>query len=321
MTTPLWRQIQRNNFIRIEPLLDFLQLSPSLRSRILLRPKFILNLPVRLAAKIEKNTLEDPILRQFIPLIEEEMKTPGFHLDPVEDQTFQKAPKLLHKYEGRALLISTSACAMHCRYCFRQNFPYETRDKSFEKEIAYIENNPISEIIFSGGDPLSLSDETLSHLFRSLDSISHLKRIRFHTRFPIGIPERIDSSFLTVLQSSSKQIFFVIHANHPKELDADVLGSLKNIQRLSIPVLNQSVLLKGVNDDEKTLLSLSETLLNGGILPYYLHLLDRVEGAEHFNLFEERGVELIQYVQSHLSGFGVPRLVREEPGKASKTFV
>jgi KamA family protein len=210
---------------------------------------------------------------------------------------------------------------MHCRYCFRQNFPYETADKSFDEELTYLQNNPISEIILSGGDPLSLPDETLSSLFSSLESISHLKRIRFHTRFPIGIPERIDDAFLQILSRSSKQIFFIVHINHPKELDTDVINALKKIQRLGIPVLNQSVLLKGVNDDEETLLALSETLLNAGILPYYLHLLDHVQGTAHFSLPDERAPELIRYVQTHLSGFGVPRLVREEPGKPSKTFI
>lgn len=318
---PLWRQIQRNNFIRVEPLLDFLELSAELRRKILERPRFTLNLPQRLASKIEKNTLNDPILRQFVPLEEELNITPGFVADPVQDRQFQKTKKLLHKYKGRALLVTTSACAMHCRFCFRQNFPYAVEEKSFDAEIAYIQQNPtLSEIILSGGDPLSLSDGVLAHLFRSFESIHHLKRIRFHTRFPIGIPERIDSSFLDLLASSSKQIFFIIHANHPRELDCDVLAALKKIQRLGIPVLNQSVLLKGVNDDEKTLLSLSESLVDGGIIPYYLHSLDPVQGAGHFATAEERGPQLIRYIQENLSGYGVPRLAREEPGLPSKTF-
>jgi EF-P beta-lysylation protein EpmB len=322
MAIALWRQIQKNNFTQIPKLLDFLELSESLRKKVLDRPRFSLNLPKRLAEKIVKNTLDDPILRQFIPLEDELITTPGFNSDPVKDQEFQKTKKILHKYNGRALLIATSACAMHCRYCFRQNFPYETKEKNFDEEIAYLKNNPtVSEVILSGGDPLSLSDESLSSLFAAFDSIPSIQRIRFHTRFPIGIPERIDPSFLSLLASTNKQVFFVIHSNHPKELDSDVVSALKKIQRLGIPVLNQSVLLKGVNDDESTLLNLKEVLLAAGILPYYLHSLDPIQGAGHFSVPEERGVQLIRYIQKHLSGFGVPRFVREDAGEASKTFL
>jgi EF-P beta-lysylation protein EpmB len=299
-----------------------LELSEELKKQILRQPRFVLNLPQRLAAKIAKNTLDDPILRQFVPLEEELKTTPGFVLHPVQDQQFQKTKKLLHKYQGRALLVSTKACAMHCRFCFRQNFPYETEEKSFDGEIAYLAQNPtVSEIILSGGDPLSLSDGVLANLFRALDAIPHLKRIRFHSRFPIGIPERIDDSFLELLSASSKQIFFIAHINHAKELDADVARALKKIQILGIPVLNQAVLLKGVNDEEETLLSLSEALLDAGIIPYYLHTLDPVQGTGHFAVSDERGGQLIRYVQENLSGFGVPRLVREEPGMPSKTFL
>jgi len=321
-TIPLWRKVQRENFTRIEPLLDFLECSSEIRQKVLERPGFALNLPRRLAEKIEKNNLNDPLFRQFVPMKEEQSLIPGFLNDPVQDQSFRKTKKVLHKYKGRALIVATSACAMHCRYCFRQNFPYETEEKGFDQELAYIaEDRSLSEVVLSGGDPLSLSDGTLAALFTSLDAITHIKRIRFHTRFPIGIPERIDDSFLDLLAASSKQIFFIVHVNHPRELDGDILSALKKIQSLGIPVLNQSVLLKGVNDDEKTLLALSEALIDGGVLPYYLHQLDPVIGAGHFAVDEERGPQLIRYVQENLSGFGVPRLVREEPGLPSKTFI
>lgn len=317
---PLWRQIQKTNFTRFEPLLSFLEMSREKRSQILLRPKFALNVPYRLAAKMEKNSLTDPLFKQFVPL-NEELNTSFGTPEPLEDQRFKKSQKLLKKYQGRALMLTTGACAMHCRFCFRQNFPYETEDKSFEKELALLSlDSSISEIILSGGDPLSLSDESLASLFQAFEKIPHVQRIRFHTRFPIGIPERIDDSFLAILSASSKQIFFLIHCNHPKELDADVINSLKRVQKLGVPVLNQSVLLQGVNDDEKTLLSLSETLVNAGIVPYYLHLHDPVQGAAHFEATEQRGAELIRYLQENLSGYGVPHLVREEPGRLSKTF-
>lgn len=316
---PLWRQIQRTNFNRLEPLIEFLQLSEEKQRLLSKRPRFALNIPRRLAEKMEKNCLTDPIFRQFVPLAEEQ-EAFG-QLEPLQETRFRKSQKLLHKYQGRALLLTTSACAMHCRYCFRQNFPYETEEKSFNEEISYLKEHPtLTEVILSGGDPLSLSDETLADLFQKLEQIPHIRRIRFHTRFPIGIPERIDASFLSLLQPSSKQIVMIIHCNHPREIDEEVGQSLKKVQYLGIPVLNQSVLLKGVNDDEETLLSLSETLVNIGIIPYYLHLLDPVQGAGHFETQEARGAELIQFLQQRLSGYGIPRLVREEPGMPSKTF-
>jgi EF-P beta-lysylation protein EpmB len=317
---PVWRKIQRRNFTQIDKLLDFLKIEPALQKNIITRSRFPLNLPYRLAEKIQKNTLNDPILRQFVPLSEELQKTPGFIEEPVLDSSFQKAKKTLHKYKGRALILTCSACAMHCRYCFRQNFPYETAEKNFEEDLDYLRKNPhISEVILSGGDPLSLSDTSLNCLLLELEKIPHIQRIRFHTRFPIGIPERIDHSFLSILASVSKQIIFVVHVNHPRELDSGVISALKQIQKLSIPVLNQTVLLKGVNDAEETLLTLCENLTNAGIIPYYLHALDPVSGASHFQVSDGRGLELIDYLQSHLSGYGVPRFVREKPGCASKT--
>lgn len=322
MIPPLWRKIQRTNFIHLDSLCSFLELNDEQSSRLLNRPRFALNLPLRLAQKIEKGTLEDPILRQFVPLSDELQPAAQFISDPVADTTARRTPKLLHKYHGRALLLTSSACAMHCRYCFRQQFPYETENSSFSEELAYLtQDQTIHEVILSGGDPLSLSHDSLSSLFASLSQIPHLKRIRFHTRFPIGIPERIDKSLLNLLAACPKQIIFILHCNHAKELDSTIFSALRNIQQLGIPILNQSVLLKGVNDEENSLLSLCETLIDHNILPYYLHLLDRVTGSAHFEVPEERGTELISYLQKHLPGYGIPRLVREEAGKSSKTFV
>ena len=318
---PLWRQIQRENFTRIEPLASFLELSSLNRTKIISSSLFPLNLPRRLAEKIAKNTLDDPIFRQFVPLIEETVSAPGFIPEPVQDTIFRKTKKILQKYKGRALIITTSACAMNCRFCFRQNFPYETEKSEFEEELTFLSQDPsISEAILSGGDPLSLSNSALASLFKGLDNIPHLRRIRFHSRFPIGIPERIDEPFLDILAASTKQIPSST-ATIPEELDSDVLSAMKKMSSLGIPLLNQSVLVKGVNDDPETLLSLSETLVNAGILPYYLHELDRVVGTSHFALPPSRGPELIRSLQERLSGFGVPRLVREEPGYPSKIFI
>jgi EF-P beta-lysylation protein EpmB len=321
MILPDWRKIQKENFTSVEELLKYLEISPSFRKKILYHPRFPLNVPRRLASKIEKNRLDDPIFLQFVPLIEEELVVEGFVKEPLEDQQFLKTKKLLQKYKGRALVLVSSACAMSCRFCFRQNFPYEPV-ADFEAEIEHIaQDSSLSEVILSGGDPLALSDLSLSNIFSALEGISHVKRIRLHSRFPVGIPERIDESFLSVLAKSSKQIFFVVHCNHPRELDPEVIAALHKIQKLNIPILNQTVLLKGVNDLPETLLALSEALVNGGILPYYLHALDPVEGASHFSLPTKRGVQLIRYVQEHTSGFAVPRFVRETPNCPSKTWL
>jgi len=316
-----WKQILKQNFTQVIELADYLQLTDEHRVRLLQRPKFVLNIPRRLAEKIEKGTLDDPILRQFVPLVDERVETPGFTQDPVCDGTFRKDKKILHKYSKRALLVATSACAMHCRFCFRQNFPYETSPE-VEGAIQYFrEHTDLDEVIFSGGDPLSLPDATLDRYISAFNEMSHLKRIRFHTRFPIGIPERIDAGFLSMLGKCRKQVFFILHCNHPKELDADVVAALRQIAKLGVVLLNQSVLLKGVNDDEQTQLALSEALVNAGILPYYLHALDPVHGTAHFHVPDERALELVQHVQQNSSGYAVPRFVREEPGMPSKTYL
>lgn len=319
-SSPAWRQIQRHNFTSWEKLATFLELSQEQIAKILKKSPFALNLPLRLAKKVEKGRLDDPILKQFLPVEEEKNLLPGYSLDPVSDQSFRQESKLLHKYQGRALLVCTSACAMHCRYCFRQNFNYDVEDKTFAKEIELIKNDiSLKEIILSGGDPLSLSDEVLGSLLERLSSIEHIKRIRFHTRFPIGIPERIDESFLNLLKSIPKQIWFIIHANHPNELDSDLFERLKSLQKIGIPILNQAVLLKGVNDNIETLTKLCESLADNGVQPYYLHQLDRVQGADRFEVNEEDGLKLIEELTSKLSGYAVPKYVKEVAGQPSKS--
>jgi EF-P beta-lysylation protein EpmB len=314
-----WRHILRQNFTRLEPLAEFLDLTVEQREYLLKKPRFPLNLPLRLAQKMAKGTLDDPILKQFIPFVAENKKTPHFSLDPIGDAQSQRQAKLLHKYQGRVLLVCTSACAMHCRYCFRQYFDYETGRKSFFEEIRLIEqDSSIHEVILSGGDPLSLSNETLQDLLYQIGPISHVKRIRFHTRFPIGIPERIDEPFLDLISRLKQQIWFVIHTNHPNELDPDIFTHLKRLQRLGCPVLNQAVLLRGINDEVETLKILCESLVDQGILPYYLHQLDQVQGAAHFEVEEAKGRALIQELSTLLPGYAVPKYVRELAGEPSK---
>ncbi len=235
----LWRRLLRTNFTRLDLLSDFLQLNEVQKLNLLNRPSFALNLPLRLADKIVKGTLDDPILKQFLPTIEENELSPGFVSDPVGDSYCRKESKLLHKYEGRVLLVCTSACAMHCRYCFRQNFNYECEDKTFEQELAIIRgDSSIHEVILSGGDPLSLSNEIIESLLSQLAQMTHIRRIRFHTRFPIGIPERIDEEFLDLIANLEKQVWFVIHTNHPRELDQDIFNRLRELQKLGCTILN-----------------------------------------------------------------------------------
>ena len=321
-TVATWRLIQRQNFTDCATLADFLELSEEKRERVLFDSHFPLNVPLRLAKKMAKNTLNDPLVRQFLPLKEELLEKPNFTLEPVEDFRFRKGRRLLQKYEERALLLTTPACAMNCRFCFRRNFDYQENESFFEEELKTIEEEgSLSEIILSGGDPLSLGDEKLDLLLQRLSKIPHVKRIRFHTRFPIGIPERIDSSFLALLQRCKKQIIFVIHCNHPVELDSDLLQALKEVQGLGIPVLNQNVLLKGVNDDPVVLKALMQQLADNGILPYYLHQLDKVKGASHFEVTEQRGKALIEEIGQSLSGYALPRYVKEVPGAVAKTGI
>jgi len=319
LSVPLWRTILRKNFHRVETLADFLELNEEQRKQLDFHPRFPVQVPWRLAQKMEKRTLNDPLVKQFLPLIEERESHPGFVQDPVCDVQFNQEGKLLQKYEGRVLLACTSACAMHCRYCFRQNYPYDL-SKSFEKELAWIRNDlSIHEVILSGGDPLSLSDETLSTFLIPLSNLPHIRRIRFHTRFPIGIPERIDSSHLSLLSELSQQIYIIIHCNHPNELDEDIFEALNKLQRIGCIVMNQAVLLKGVNDDGDVLTTLCEELANRGVIPYYLHQLDKVNGSAHFDVAIEKGRMLVEEVSRRLPGYAVPKYVRELAGEKNKT--
>lgn len=307
-----WRQIQKENFTKLEQLGKYLELDLSYTSL------FPLNLPKRLAEKIEKGNLEDPILKQFLPREEEDKSPLSFVEDPVCDTSFQKTHRLLQKYKGRALFLPTSACAMHCRYCFRQNYPYDNKT-DFTKELELIRNDPtLHEIILSGGDPLSLSDATLKQLIQELSSISHLKFLRFHTRFPIGIPERITDKFLEILENCPLQVVFVVHVNHPQELDEEIFAALKKVGALGIPLLCQAVLLSGVNDNVSTLKELFLSLASRGILPYYLHQLDKVKQAHHFEVPIKKGLALMEELRKELPGYALPKYVQEIPFEQSK---
>jgi EF-P beta-lysylation protein EpmB len=310
-----WRIEQKKSFNSLEQIENFLNLDSEKRQRLVQRKEFPLHVPLRIANKMKKNCLDNPLALQFLPL-KEELSEEGL-LDPVGDLESQKSDALLHKYEGRALLLTTGACAMHCRYCFRQNFPYKS--KIFDAIEMVSKNSSIKEIILSGGDPLSLSDGALKDIFVALEKIPSLEIIRFHTRFIGAIPERITESFLEILKKSSKQIIFVLHFNCFEELDEDIFDAVSKLQSLKIPVLSQSVLLKGVNDSVEALCKLFWALCSHGIIPYYLHQLDRVKGSLHLEVSEQRGLELIDEIRKRLPGYAVPLFVKEIKGEKSKT--
>lgn len=317
-----WRDILQNNFRNWENLADFLDLDSFQRKHLVADPRFALNVPMRLAQKMAKRSLDCPIFKQFLPTVQELANAVNFIDDPVQDAQFRCTSKLLQKYEGRVLLVCTSACAMHCRYCFRQNYDYEVGRKGFEQEIAMIKaDTSLHEVILSGGDPLSLSNRVLKELIDQLNAIPHIRRIRFHTRFPIGIPERIDQEFIDIMEHSRSQVWFVIHSNHPDELDEDVLTQLEILRKKGVVVLNQAVLLQGVNDNMETLYELCRKLSDHGIIPYYLHQLDRVNGAGHFEVGESFGKQLIEQLNARLPGYAVPKYVREIAGKKNKTGI
>jgi EF-P beta-lysylation protein EpmB len=284
---------------------------------------FPLRVPPSYLARIKKGDPSDPLLRQILPLDIETKTVAGYNDDPVGDLAAQKAPGLLHKYPGRALLVTTAACAIHCRYCFRRNFPYAEANPSQNQWTAaldYLAAQPdISEVILSGGDPLSLSDNRLTQLFLALEKIKHLHTLRIHTRLPIVIPQRITDSLLDRLANSSLKVVMVVHVNHANEIDNFVTNAMEQLRQAGVTLLNQSVLLRGVNDSGTALKNLSRALFSVGILPYYLHQLDKVNGAAHFAVEKSRALTLVESIRQQLPGYLVPRFVEEKAGEASKT--
>jgi EF-P beta-lysylation protein EpmB len=264
----------------------------------------------------------DPLLQQVLPLGAEADCVPGFVSDALAEQSVHAAPGLLQKYAGRALLISTGACAIHCRYCFRRDFPYGDEPRRLSDwEPAFerlSEDESIREAILSGGDPLMLTDSRLTEIIRRLDAIPHLDRLRIHTRLPIVLPSRVTRSLVKLLRSTRMTPIIVVHANHPAELVDDCAAAVRRLVRLGLTVLNQAVLLRAINDSVEILSALSERLINLGVIPYYLHQLDRVSGTAHFEVPESRGLELVTALRSRLPGYAVPQYVREIPGEPHK---
>lgn len=266
---------------------------------------------------------DDPLLRQALPLQAELSDEPGFAVDPVGDVEARIAPGVLKKYERRALLISTGSCAVHCRYCFRRHYAYgdePKREVDWEPAFAALAaDRSIDEVILSGGDPLMLTDQRLGMLLQRLEQIPHVQRIRLHSRLPIVLPDRVHSGLIELLRSLRLTPIMVVHANHPAEIADDCRDALRSLVRSGITVLNQAVLLRGINDTATAQRDLCLSLINLGVLPYYLHQLDRVQGAAHFEVPVEVGRRIINELRASLPGYAVPRYVQEIAGQPSKT--
>jgi len=284
--------------------------------------RFPLRVPRSYVARMQKGNPADPLLRQVLPLGEELVAADGFSEDPVGDLDAMAIPGLLHKYAGRVLLITTAACGVHCRYCFRRHFPYNGANAAsldWQPALDYIAADPsIREVILSGGDPLSLSDHRLTQLVAQLAAIPHLQRLRLHTRQVIVLPERVNAELLDWFEACRLQTVIVVHANHANEISHEVTAALLRLKETGVTLLNQAVLLKGVNDEVQVLAALSERLFAAQVLPYYLHQLDRVQGARHFEVSDAQALELVHALRDCLPGYLVPRLVREQAGKLAK---
>lgn len=286
------------------------------------RRLFSLRVPRAFVARMQTGNPQDPLLLQVITRREEFIVAPGFTNDPLDEQK-SVLPGLLHKYNNRALLLVKSGCAVNCRYCFRRHFPYQNNQgnkNNWMQALAYIRSQPdLDEIIFSGGDPLMAKDHELDWLIGQLEAIPHIKRLRIHSRLPVVIPARITSNICQRLSDSTLQVLMVMHINHANEIDDTLRAGMARLKNAGVTLLNQSVLLRGINDCSKILAALSNALFDAGILPYYLHVLDKVQGAAHFMVNDDQARLLIKDLLKHVSGYLVPTLVREIGGEPSKT--
>jgi len=320
-----WLYELKKSYTRPEDLLSALQLDTSAYADdIKARQLFSMRVPRPFVQQMNIGDPNDPLLRQVLPLVDEFRVEPGFHKDPLDEQN-SPANGLLHKYHGRVLLILQGGCAVNCRYCFRRHFPYDEltiSQRQIDDTLDYIKQNPeVNEVILSGGDPLMAKDERLHKLVQELEALPQLTRLRIHSRLPVVIPSRLTDGLLTSLSQNRLQVVLVIHANHANEISNDLSAALKKWHNAGIHLLNQSVLLRGVNDSSDALCRLSETLFRANVLPYYLHQLDKVEGASHFEVSDDKAQQLWLDMTQQLPGFLVPKLVREQARKPSKTAI
>ncbi|MGH8079175.1 MAG: EF-P beta-lysylation protein EpmB [Lysobacter sp.] len=320
---PRWQALWRDAVRDPRELLTLLGLDPAaLGVSEAAAAQFPLRVPRSFVARMRPGDPTDPLLRQVLPLDEEMRPMPGFSLDAVGDGAAKAGHGVIRKYRGRALLIATGSCAVHCRYCFRRHFPYAEETAAaagWRDAVAAIAADPgIDEVILSGGDPWSLATPKLVELTDALRPIAHLKRLRIHTRLPVVLPERVDAALSQWLQDLPWPVAVVLHANHANEFDAEVDAAMQRLRVAGATLLNQAVLLRGVNDSVEALAALSERSYAAGVLPYYLHQLDRVQGSAHFEITDEAARALHRALAARISGYLVPKLVREVTGDPGK---
>ena len=317
-----WTQQWQESFKQIDDLLDYLSLSRETVAILDQNSNFPLRVPRAFADRIEKGNPNDPLLKQILPLSQELDAVAGFTKDPLAENDSNPLPGLLHKYKSRALLTLSGACAVHCRYCFRRHFPYNENNpgtKGWEPVFEYLTNHPeVKEVILSGGDPLSVDDSLLENFIQRLEKVSSVKYLRIHTRLPVVIPARVTDDLLKILNATRFRVTMVLHSNHANEWDVSLELPMKQLKEAGVTLLNQAVLLHGVNDTLSSQIDLSYRLFDFSILPYYLHLLDKVSGAAHFDLAKPIAVQLMRDMIANLPGYLVPKLVYEAPHRKSK---
>ncbi|PAV26457.1 L-lysine 2,3-aminomutase [Tamilnaduibacter salinus] len=322
--TPDWQTALRQCITDPAELLSALDLAPTrLPGARAGHDLFSVRVPRPFLERMTPGDPHDPLLRQVLPLDDETRTPSGYVADPLAEQGSTQQTGLIRKYHSRALLMVTGSCAINCRYCFRRHFPYDAHRLSPTDREAVIEtlseDPAINEVIFSGGDPLMASDRLLARWEAAIAAIPHIRRLRIHSRLPVVIPQRIDDALLGWLGESQLQAIMVVHINHPNEIDTAVQSGLNRLRDAGVTLLNQSVILRGVNDDADTLEQLSERLFESGVMPYYLHAFDPVSGAAHFDVPDHHAQQLLGDLLSRLPGFLVPKLAREVPGETSKT--
>ncbi len=319
-----WQTQLNQGFKTPNELLHYLKLDKNAYSAAA-NTSFAMRVPLSFASRMKQGDIHDPLLKQVLPVTEEEQSQADFISDPVGDMAAISQKGLIHKYHGRVLIVATGACAINCRYCFRRSFPYSEQSLNKADRLNIIasisDDHSISEVILSGGDPLILNDQKIQEWVNSIAAIKHIKRLRIHSRLPIVLPARITKALCTILSSTHLDVCMVVHANHANELNDDVKQACKQLREHNICLLNQTVLLKDINDEVNKQINLNENLFKFGILPYYIHLLDKVTGSTHFLVDQQQAIELHESLKRQLPGYLVPKLVKEQPGKVSKTWI
>ena len=321
-----WQKALAQSFKTVDELLNYLGITTAtLPYSVEPNASFRLRVTRYFADLINPADPYDPILMQVLPIAAEQIIKAGYTTDPLEEAHFSPVPGVIHKYTNRVLLIAHQACAIHCRYCFRRHFPYSEQSlkgPALDKAMQYIASQPqVNEVILSGGDPLSLGDSALALLLEKIDQLPNINTIRLHSRTPVVEPTRINETLISSLSALNSQLVMVLHCNHPNEITTRLQHKLAHLKTCGLQLLNQSVLLKGINDDVQTMVQLSNRLFASGILPYYLHVLDSVQGTHHFSITDQQANAIWQQMQAQLSGYLLPRLVREIPQRSAKTWI